>query len=218
MYYWVIKIYQHVVLQLLFLQVLVLNLIYYCGLFSFTGSPRLSLFLHQSLQSTEQTRYNLKTPSFSRPERVSLRVVFLLPPTNPFWICSHAVLWIQQRWPVADPAGHGHWARFTPSAWPRQHPSHRAAAHNRDNLIEGWAGTLPKHWQGQQGRHSTDSAKAGEKFSADFWGDHDFLLLALLDSLLVDTGELGEVRKNCWRKPGTYLLVNGKSPHALGWS
>lgn len=58
-----------------------------------------------------------------------------------------------------------------------------------------------------------DSAKAGETFSVD-----DFLLLILLDSPLVYTGELGEVIKICWRKPGTYLLVNGKSPHALGWS
>lgn len=42
--------------------------------------------------------HNLKTPSFSHPEKVCLRVAFLLPNTNPFYICSRAVVWIQQRW------------------------------------------------------------------------------------------------------------------------
>lgn len=41
--------------------------------------------------------------------------------------------------------------------------------------------------------------KSRWKFSVDFWGNYDFLLI-LLDSLLVYTGELGEVRKIYWRK------------------
>lgn len=45
-----------------------------------------------------------------------------------------------------------------------------------------------------------DSAKAGENFLLTSEGTTIFLLLILLDSLVVYTGELGEVRKIYWKK------------------
>lgn len=149
---------------------------------------------------------------FLTPRDTCLGVVFLLPHTDPSWTCSHAGSVDPgagpRADPGADPAGHRHSVRFTPLPRHSSITSQGCSSQQAQPkvLIEGWARTLPQHWQGQQGRHSMDSAKAGEKFSADFWGDHDFLFLTLLDSLLVYTGELGEVRKICWRKPGTYLL------------
>lgn len=126
----------------------------YRGLFSFTGTPRLSPFLCQSSQSTKWSTHNLKTSSWSFSWVCFRAMPFCSTSQTP---SGSTALW--QRCLVALTAGHQHQVRLALVSWP-QHPPHWDAALTKSQsrgqgpgwhtaqALQGAAAPAWKTWRG----------------------------------------------------------------------
>lgn len=188
---------------------LVLNFIYYCGLFSFTGNPRLP-FLMPKLTKHQVVQAQSEDSIFLTPRDIVFRSILPAPRHRPLLdlqLCSSV-----------DPVEMARsWSSRT-RALSEVHTPCLATTHPTGlQLTTGtaWSPNWGLSWDtaqalaGSAGKAQHGLRKSRWKFSVDFWGDHDF-------SSPHSPWQSGGVHRRAWRGEKN-LLEEGSLEHICWW-